>query len=335
MNFRFLNVVKGIIFSRCRYKIPLRVMHFVTFRCNLSCKYCGIWKTFSKEMSTKEAKKAIKEFADAGTFHWVFTGGEPLLRKDIGDLVNYLKDFGIVVTMTTNGTLIRRRVKELRNVDYFVVSLDGPEEVNDFVRGKGVYKKVIKNVEILKNYNFEVVLNATLSLGNVKGGFYGVKKIIELSEKLGARLNFSVIYKDNFNQADDFSKKRIEEILPERKLIIDVLDFIKDEKKRRHNKILLSNPNIQQLKLLRKWKKCYAGKLFCDLFPDGRVIPCLFKPEMGLNGLELGFKKAFKMLPEIRNCVCSSTCYNELNLVFSLNVITLYETLLKYFFLVR
>jgi len=335
MNKRFFNVLKGVLLSRFGYRIPLRVMHFVTYRCNLSCKYCGIWSYKIKEMTTEEAKRAIKEFADAGTFHWVFTGGEPLLREDIGELVNYLKDFGVAVTLTTNGTLLKKRIDEVKNVDYFVVSLDGPKEINDEVRGEGVFDKAIEGVKEARKRGIEVVINATLSRKNIENNFYGIRKLIEIAKELDARLNFSVIYKDLYNQRDDFHKNRIDPIFPSKEELVSALEFIQKEKRKNKDLILFSDPNIEQLKRLKPWKKCYAGILFVDLLPDGKVIPCLFKPHLGINGLEKGFVNAFKSLPIQKNCVCPSTCYNELNCTFSLKPGTLWENFRKYLFLVR
>jgi MoaA/NifB/PqqE/SkfB family radical SAM enzyme len=335
MNKRFFNVIKGVILSKFGYRIPLRVMHFVTYRCNLSCKYCGIWSYKIKEMNTSEAKRAIKEFADAGTFHWVFTGGEPLLRTDIKELIDYLKDFGIAVTLTTNGTLLKEKIKEVKNVDYLVVSLDGPKEINDEVRGNGVFDKVVEGVREARKEGIEVVLNTTLSRKNIENNFYGIKEMIRIAKSLDARLNFSVIYKDIYNQRDQFHKNRIDTIFPSREELIKALDFIKEQKKRTKNLILFSDPNIEQLKKMNKWKKCYAGILFVDLLPDGRVIPCLFKPHLGINGLEKGFVNAFKSLPIQKNCVCPSTCYNELNCTFSLYPKSVWENFIKYMFLVK
>jgi MoaA/NifB/PqqE/SkfB family radical SAM enzyme len=335
MNKRFFNVLKGVLFSRIGKKVPLRVMHFITFRCNLRCKYCGIWNYRMKEMGTKQIKKAIKEFADAGTFHWIFTGGEPLLRNDIGEIIKYLKDFGIVVTLTTNGVLLKKRLNEIKNVSYLVVSLDGPEEINDLVRGEGVFKQVIEGVKVVREKNIEVVLNSVISKANIEKKFYGIKKILSIAEELNCKLNFSVIYKDKFNQKNLFNKKRIESVFPVHKKIIKALDFIKKCKSKKPGLIMFSDPNIEQLKILKSWKECYAGKLFCDLFPDGRVIPCLFKPEQGINGLKHGFVKAFESLSINKNCVCPSTCYNELNCTFSLKPKTIWENFMKYIFLAK
>jgi MoaA/NifB/PqqE/SkfB family radical SAM enzyme len=324
MKEKLFKIPFSIIASKFGKKYPLRVMFFSTFRCNLSCKYCGIWKLNRKEMTTEQIKKAMKEFADAGTVLWTFTGGEPLLRKDIGKLVNYGRDLFLITTLTTNGTLLKQRVNEIKNVNYLTVSLDGPKEVNNSTRKSGIYDKVVEGIKIARKNNIEVIINAVISKVNTKNNCYGIKKLIELAEQLGCRLNFSALYTDQFN------KNRVEEIIPSADSHNKALDMLKEYKDKKFNFILFSNPCIDYLKNPRKWKNCNAGRLFCDLFPDGKVVPCLFKEDQGVDGLKYGFVNAFNMLPESRNCSCLSTCYNELNCIFSLKGRSVIENFLKY-----
>jgi MoaA/NifB/PqqE/SkfB family radical SAM enzyme len=275
-------------------------------------------------MSTKEVKAAMSEFANAGTIFWTFTGGEPLLRSDIGELVNYSKSLFPIVTLTTNGLLLKERLNEVKNVNYFTISLDGPREVTDRFRGRGTYDKTIEGIKAAREIGKDVIINAVISKANTENDFYGIKKLIELAKDLGCRINFSMIYEDQFNGST------IKECLIEKNFYINALDFIKKYKKNKFNFIMFSNSCINQLKHPKQWKTCYAGRLFCDLFPDGTVLPCLFKENQGINGLKYGFARAFKNLPKNENCICSSTCYNELNCIFSLKFKSVFENFLKY-----
>ena len=123
----------------------------ITNRCNLKCKHCFVFRegtpntpTDKNEMPAEEMIKQIKKYKKKhGIQRMVWMGGEPLLRKDVLKL-------GIKLfpqnTITTNGTLplinLGPKIK-------WVVSLDGPEEINDEIRGKGTFKKVIKNLNNL------------------------------------------------------------------------------------------------------------------------------------------------------------------------------------------
>ncbi|MCM8803575.1 MAG: radical SAM protein [Candidatus Omnitrophica bacterium] len=331
MNKNILKISFLILLSRLVGRCPIRVMHFCTFRCNLHCKYCGIWKTPKREMTTQQIKKAMKEFAGAGTIFWTFTGGEPLLRKDIGELVNYAKSLFPIVTLTTNALLLKERIEEIKNVNYFTISIDGPKEITDFNRGKGTFDKTLEGIKIARDYGKDVVINAVISKANVKNNFYGIRKLIDIASNFGCKLNFSTLYVDQFNN----SNKGIKDTLLTNEERIRALEFIRKMKNEKFNFIMFSNPCIENLKYFKKWKKCYAGKLFCDLFPDGTVVPCLFRETQGIDGMKCGFVKAFNMLPSNENCSCGSTCYTELNCIFSLKFRSVIENLLKYLSFVR
>lgn len=282
-------------------------------------------------MSTDEIKKAMDEFSKAGTIFWTLTGGEPLVRKDIGEIVDYARERFPIVTLTTNGMLLKKRIDEVKNVNYFTVSLDGPKEITDKNRGKGTYNKSIEGIRTAREIGIDVVINAVISKSNIQNEYEGIKTLIETAMELGCRLNFSSLYLDQFNK----NNKDLKNIVPTKQEHIKALDLIKKSKSRKFNFIMFSNPCIEYLKNQTPWKPCYGGKLFCDLFPDGSVMPCLFKEHIGINGLEYGFIRAFKMLPENKNCSCQSTCYAELNSIFSLKPRSVIENFLKYIGFVR
>jgi molybdenum cofactor biosynthesis enzyme MoaA len=174
------------------------------------------------------------------------------------------------------------------------------------------------------------VINTVISKENIENNFHGLKELIKIAEKFKCKLNFSVLYKDQFNTKSNHNERELEEIIPSLEEKIKALNFLKKIKKERANFIMFSDPCIESLKESKNWKPCYSGILFCDLFPDGKVVNCLFKEEQGINGLKVGFKEAFEKLPKYENCSCPSTCYNELNCIFSLKPKAIVENFLKY-----
>ena len=120
----------------------------ITNRCTLKCKHCFVFRdgnpntpTKNNEMPTELMLKEIKRYKQKyGIYSMVWMGGEPLLRKDV--LKSGVKMFPRNV-VTTNGTLpliyLNPSVK-------WVISLDGPEDINDEIRGKGCFKRVISNL---------------------------------------------------------------------------------------------------------------------------------------------------------------------------------------------
>lgn len=87
---------------------PLRVMFELTYRCNFKCRYCYVPQSYRKrkELKTKEVFLILDQLSDAGCFYLGFTGGEPLMRKDIMQILWYAKKKGFEIIIYTNGLLI-------------------------------------------------------------------------------------------------------------------------------------------------------------------------------------------------------------------------------------
>jgi radical SAM protein with 4Fe4S-binding SPASM domain len=102
--------------------LPSEVVIEVTARCNKDCRYC--FNSFSKKIpdrSTDEIKKTIKHTSDLGIRYIRFTGGEPLLRKDIFELITYAKKCGLKVRLNTNGKLLTKEIAKKLDIDYILL----------------------------------------------------------------------------------------------------------------------------------------------------------------------------------------------------------------------
>jgi MoaA/NifB/PqqE/SkfB family radical SAM enzyme len=269
-------------------------------------------------MNTEEIKRAMTEFSEAGTQAWDFSGGEPLLRKDIGKLINYAKELGFSTVLVTNGLLVRRKIKELKKVDVLDISLDGPMSINDKLRGKGVFEKVIKNIKIAKKEGIKVHITSVISKLNTENDCYGIKKLLELAESLNCPIYFQPLYESEYN------RKLVKELVPLAKNYLESIRIIKNFKAEKPHFLQSSNTTLRWFMNLSKrnvtWQ-CLAGRAFAFLFPDGLIAPCFFKEDVGINGLEKGFLNAFNSLslPE-QNCKCGLTCCVESNFLYSLNL---------------
>lgn len=138
---------------------PEHVYFSSTGRCNLKCKMCSIPRPENRiedELTTLEVKTLIDQIADMKIDHLTFSGGEPLLRKDIFELIEYAVDKKIrMVDMISNGLLINEKAaKKLvsSGVTHITVSIDGLEEADDFIRGKGSFKKAVKALDLINKY---------------------------------------------------------------------------------------------------------------------------------------------------------------------------------------
>jgi 12,18-didecarboxysiroheme deacetylase len=159
----------------------------ITRRCNLKCVHCYAHAKnipFDNELSTIEGKKLIDDLSEFGVPVILFSGGEPLVRKDLPELADYAVNKGMRAVISTNGTLITpQKAQTLKDIglSYVGISLDGMEEINDRFRGvKGAFKSALKGIENCKKAGIKVGLRFTISKSN-----YGqISEIFKLLEDM-------------------------------------------------------------------------------------------------------------------------------------------------------
>lgn len=130
---------------------PLYVNLVINRACNLRCLYCfgEYYNKREREYTLQEIKGIVDKLYTMGTRYILLQGGEPFLRRDLGEIIDYSTGKGIITAIVTNGTLPHRikAVPELRKLDYICFSLDGFKEDNDPQRGSGVFDKVLLSME--------------------------------------------------------------------------------------------------------------------------------------------------------------------------------------------
>jgi len=144
-----------------------------TKTCNLKCKHCyanSDSKKYIDELSTMEAKALIDDFDKARVPVILFSGGEPLLRKDLFELIEHAKKYKIRSTISTNGTLIdkdvARRIKQ-NEVGYVGISLDGIGSRHDEFRcTKGCFDKALNGIKNCRDVNQKVGVRFTINSHN-------------------------------------------------------------------------------------------------------------------------------------------------------------------------
>ncbi len=158
----------------------------MTKRCNLRCIHCYAKAEDEayrgNELTTKEAKAFIDDLAAFGVPVILFSGGEPILRKDLPVLIDYAVKKGIRAVISTNGTLITEKMAHIfseYSLSYIGISLDGIGDVHDAFRGKkGAYEMAIKGLKNAKKAGIKVGLRFTINIRNYKE----VPKIFDLME---------------------------------------------------------------------------------------------------------------------------------------------------------
>ncbi|MGD9367549.1 MAG: 12,18-didecarboxysiroheme deacetylase [Desulfobacteraceae bacterium] len=147
----------------------------VTRACNLKCVHCYAHATegsTSDELSTTEGMRMIDDLSDFGVPVLLFSGGEPLVRKDLPELAAYAVDKGMRAVISTNGTLINKSTAQTLKaigLSYVGISLDGLEPVNDHFRGvKGAFSKAMEGIRNCQEAGIKVGLRFTINKRNVK-----------------------------------------------------------------------------------------------------------------------------------------------------------------------
>jgi len=157
----------------------------VTKRCNLKCVHCYAQATATgapDELTRDEGLNLLRDLKDFGVPVVLFSGGEPLMRPDLFDLVDKTVGFGMRAVISTNGTLIHRdmakRLKDL-GLSYVGISLDGTEAVHDRFRGQpGSFKAAMAGVTNCQEEGLKVGLRFTVSRLN----FQEVPAVFDLVE---------------------------------------------------------------------------------------------------------------------------------------------------------
>ena len=143
--------------------------------CNLKCVHCYNDSGLSKapdELTTDEAKVVLDDLAEFGVPSVLFSGGEPLMRPDLFELIAYAVEKGLRTVISTNGTLLTtdfaRRIKQ-NNVSYVGISLDGVGKINDQFRGvAGAFDRAVTGIRNCQNAGVRIGLRLTLTKRNVQ-----------------------------------------------------------------------------------------------------------------------------------------------------------------------
>jgi len=158
----------------------------VTRRCNLRCVHCYSQsedRNYRGELSFDQGKALIEDLAEFGSPVILFSGGEPLIRPDIMDLIRYAAGKALRAVVSTNGTFITAKLaaqlKEI-GLSYVGISLDGLEEVHDSFRGfRGTFARVMNAIKNCQDVGLKVGLRFTINRRN----FQDIPGIFDLVEE--------------------------------------------------------------------------------------------------------------------------------------------------------
>lgn len=169
----------------------------VTHKCNLKCRFCYASPNFSPvkiDGDFELSKKIINKAKELNIEELIVSGGEPLLRKDIFEIITYAKKRMKKVVLLTNGVLIdpesARKLKDT-NIDFVSISIESSDrEIHNDLRGDGTFEKTLSAIQWLKNAGFNnksLNITATITRKNI----HTLHQFPKFADHLGVSMNFS------------------------------------------------------------------------------------------------------------------------------------------------
>jgi len=269
---------------------PIHGSIFVTYACDLDCVFCDYPQKHllrkqmgNEELTTQEMKNVISDFHRINTTVIAFTGGEPILRKDILELIEFTSKKGMLTHLSSNGLAFRsyeqtKKVFEA-GLDATSISIDSPiETIHDTLRGKqGSFNQVInaiKNVQAYKkNTNSKISLTTTTVIN--EENIDCIDELIDLLRNLGVdQIGFVPDHDLTHNYTPENRKKYLTK---RNKRVLDAIDRLIE---RAQTDPIIEN-TIGYLRLIKSHYNgmklpipCYAGYSTLAVDSWGEIFPC-------------------------------------------------------------
>jgi radical SAM protein with 4Fe4S-binding SPASM domain len=255
---------------------PLAAHLEVVSACNLTCKHCfaGDLPRREGQLTRDELDRLFADMAAVGTFRLGLTGGEPLLRRDLFDIIDLATNHGLCPCVTTNGLLVTDEVARAfgeRELVWLNVSLDGATaESNDRVRGEGSFDRVLERLEVLRRH-----ATFTLAFTIMSHNAGEVEDCVRLAERVGASTAvFRPMYPvgvgerhldlmPTFDQYSD-ALARLETSSIDGSFAVRPIDPFGPSTRMAGQSIVHTNHG------------CGAGNLVCSISVSGEINPCGF-----------------------------------------------------------
>ena len=251
---------------------PICLTWELTYACNLQCVHClsSSGQRDERELTTAEAKKVLDDLRDLQVFYINIGGGEPMVRRDFFELLEYSVANGIGVKFSTNGAFIdEEKARRLAAMDYLdiQISLDGVDAVtNDAVRGEGSYDMAIRAMENLKAANFgQFKISVVVTRHNVSQ----LDQFKALADHYGAQLRITRL-RPAGRGADTWH-----ELHPTNAQQREIYNWLL-----KHGENVLTGDSFFHLNALGEslpgLNMCGAGRVVCLIDPIGDVYACPF-----------------------------------------------------------
>ncbi len=283
--------------SNNSFTLPIAIL-YVTEGCNLQCIMCSYRDPRTDELSLSEIQSLAQSLHNYGLRHIVFSGGEPLLRKDFPQISQAFTSLEVKQTLLTNGLLLNKRYNEIKDsFSEIIISIDGPDAVtHNSIRGIDAFSQIVKGIETVLATSPKQNISIRTVLQNKN--YRRLADIIQFAKSVGvSRISFLAadVLSESFGRYDHELVKNKEDIILNEEDIASFRTII-DETSVRFKSDFDSGFISESPEKLHKLASYYSALLGKNEFPqvlcnapnvsaviqsNGEILPCFFLPEYG------------------------------------------------------
>ena len=295
-------------------KRPFVLSHAINSRCNMKCSFCEYWKTEGSEMELQDIFKLLDEARDFGILVYNAWTVEPLLRKDLPEILAYAKSIGMVTSLITNGLLLEKRIDELTDLDYLSVSVDGTSSYKD-IRGVDldrIMPGILKAKDRIEN---PLLLNCVISGKNLED----IEELITMAKDLDVKISFEPMYEFQGIETDTWNRMGIRDIAKYHQTVDRIIEM-----KKEGYPIINSYTYLKMVRDLKPDFTCHANDIILDVTADGSIENCrVYREQIG--HINEGIAKFWERTKDLRkekayNCQkCLFFGYVENSLMYNFN----------------
>lgn len=283
--------------------------------CNLKCLHCYQENHKPIQLSYEQLEKIYKQYKNLlkklkMKGHINITGGEPLCNPHLFKILDLIKKDEELISFSilTNGTLITKNIaKKIKSYNpyYVQVSLEGGQKTNDYIRGKGTYKKIAKGIKNLKKYNIFTSISFTATTLNYKE----FPKVVSYAKKY----KVDNVWSDRYIPLGDSEDKNLTLNVSQTQEYLSIMAKERLKLKRKqYNKTTISMYRALQFQKTNDFAYgCTAGDTLLTVMENGDLVPCRRMPIVVGNLLKDDMYKLYKtnsILKELRKNTIPDDC---------------------------
>ncbi len=288
-----INALLNTLGTQCR-TLPIVIL-YVTEGCNLRCVTCSYRHPRPDELSFEDIVRLSRALKDFGLRHIVYSGGEPLLRRDLPAICREFSSLGVRQTLLTNGVLLEKRSAEiLPFLQEIIVSIDGPDEgIHDGIRGGKAFHQIIEGIRSVRG----IPNRPAISIRTVvqKQNYRSIIDMVRFARNIGTdRISFLAadVLTDSFGRDRPGSTVMRDVIALDREEVVELkalIDRMGSDLREEFASGFIAEP-VAKLRFIARYYEALLGD--CDYPPNvcnapgvsavitsnGDLLPCFFLP---------------------------------------------------------